>query len=240
MSAMASQITGVLVVYSIVYSCADQRKHQSYASQAFVRGIHRWPVNSPHKGAVTWKMFPLDDAILRCNDMYFKVYKHERLLLTQCGLMPANGNLSLGINATKTNVCDILFAITISPYNNRSFKRVACKISPRRSRMCDWNSRHQFVWSHMIWGTMLLGPGRHAILLQSWFVQYQCRVPPFTSGHATLQCKMEWNGKLFHHHIVPIVVFFTMWWKGATPLSVSCSSHFWKFTESFSLYINMT
>ena len=41
MSAMASQITSLTVVYSIVYSGADQRKHQSSASLAFVRGIHR-------------------------------------------------------------------------------------------------------------------------------------------------------------------------------------------------------
>ena len=42
----------------------DQRKHRSSASLAFVRGIHRWPVNSPHKGPVTWKMFPFDDFIM--------------------------------------------------------------------------------------------------------------------------------------------------------------------------------
>ena len=44
---------------STVYSGADQRKHQSSASLAFVRGIHRWPVNSPHKGPVTRKSFHL-------------------------------------------------------------------------------------------------------------------------------------------------------------------------------------
>ena len=33
---------------------------------AFVRGIHRWPVNSPHKGPVTRKMFPFDDVIMQC------------------------------------------------------------------------------------------------------------------------------------------------------------------------------
>ena len=42
----------------------DQRKHQSSASLAFVRGIHRWPVNSPHKGPVTRKMFPFYDVIM--------------------------------------------------------------------------------------------------------------------------------------------------------------------------------
>ena len=62
MSAMGSQITGVFIVYSTV--CSDQRKHQSTASLAFVRGIHQWPVNCSHKGAVTRKLFPFDDVII--------------------------------------------------------------------------------------------------------------------------------------------------------------------------------
>ena len=41
MTTVASQITSLTIVYSIVYSDADQRKHQSSASLAFVRGIHR-------------------------------------------------------------------------------------------------------------------------------------------------------------------------------------------------------
>ena len=41
MTMVASQITSLTVVYSIVYSGVDQRKHQSSASLAFVRGIHR-------------------------------------------------------------------------------------------------------------------------------------------------------------------------------------------------------
>ena len=64
MGAMASQITSLAIVYSTVYSGADQRKHQSSASLAFVRGIHRWPVNSPHKWPVTRKIFPFDDVIM--------------------------------------------------------------------------------------------------------------------------------------------------------------------------------
>ena len=59
MSAMASPITSLAIVYSTVYSGADQRKHQRSASLAFLRGIHRWPVNSPHKGPVTRKCFHL-------------------------------------------------------------------------------------------------------------------------------------------------------------------------------------
>ena len=63
-SVMASQITSLTIVYLTVYSGTDQRQHQSPASLAFVRGIHRWPVNSPHKGPVTRKMFPFDDVIM--------------------------------------------------------------------------------------------------------------------------------------------------------------------------------
>ena len=62
---LASQITSLMVVYSIVYSGVNQRIHQSSASQAFVREIHRGPVNFPHKWPVTRKMFPFDDVIMK-------------------------------------------------------------------------------------------------------------------------------------------------------------------------------
>ena len=64
MGAMASQITSLNIVCSTVYSGADQRKHQSSASLAFVRGNHWWPVNSPYKWPVTRKMLPFDDVIM--------------------------------------------------------------------------------------------------------------------------------------------------------------------------------
>ena len=84
MGAMVSQIT---IVYSTVYWGAGQRKHQSSASLAFVQGIHRWPVNSPHKGPVTRKCFHLmtsscrglcmdcsDELFMRSREGYFGVY----------------------------------------------------------------------------------------------------------------------------------------------------------------------
>ena len=76
MSAMASQITSLTIVYSTNYSGQDQRKHQSSTSLAFVRWIHRWPVNSPHKGPVTRKIFPFDDVIMGtvCPRIIYTVY----------------------------------------------------------------------------------------------------------------------------------------------------------------------
>ena len=62
MSAMASKITSLTIVYATVYSGADQ--HQSSVSLAFSRGIHRWPVNSLHKRPKMLKKFPFDDVII--------------------------------------------------------------------------------------------------------------------------------------------------------------------------------
>ena len=64
MGAIGSHITSLTIGNSTVYSDADQRKHQNSASLAFVLGIHRWPMNSLHKGPVTRKMFPFDDVLM--------------------------------------------------------------------------------------------------------------------------------------------------------------------------------
>ena len=78
MTMLASQITSLTVVYSIVYSGVNQRKHQSSASLAFVREIHRGPVNFPHKWPVTRKMFPFDDVIM-CKKILMKNWCYEQL-----------------------------------------------------------------------------------------------------------------------------------------------------------------
>ena len=75
MGTIASQITSLTIVYSAFYSGADQRKHQSCTSLAFVRGIHRGPVNSPHKWPVTRNMFPFDDVIMKCPFMTSCIYQ---------------------------------------------------------------------------------------------------------------------------------------------------------------------
>ena len=80
MSMIASQITSLTIFYSTVHSGGDQRKHQSSASLAFVRGIHRGLVNSPHKGPVRRKMFPFDDFIMiRC---YNNAVQYSLILYT--------------------------------------------------------------------------------------------------------------------------------------------------------------
>ena len=95
MDTIASQITSLIIVYSTVYSGADQRKHQSSASLDFVWGIHRRPVNSPHKWPVTQKMFPFDDVIMAClcsrstqngrhfaDDIFKCIFLNENILIS--------------------------------------------------------------------------------------------------------------------------------------------------------------
>ena len=112
MSAMASQITSVSIVYTTVCSGADQRKHQSSALLAFVRGIHRWPVNSPHKGPVTRKMFPFDDVIMLSREPPFQTpVMHYNCMLYTIHVYTWN------IDSTS------LFAVTRRighPYQNRT------------------------------------------------------------------------------------------------------------------------
>ena len=83
---IASQITSLAIVYSTVYSGADQRKQQISASLAFVWGIHRGSVNSLHKWPVTRKMLPFDDVIM--SGGWRK--------LTHCDLLTPYRNINLG------------------------------------------------------------------------------------------------------------------------------------------------
>ena len=91
MGAIASEITSLTIVYSTVYSGADQSKDQSSASLAFVWGIHRGPVNSLHKWPATRKMFPFDDVIM------FSSYKHDNVFRIT-GLLRGEGMQSFGID----------------------------------------------------------------------------------------------------------------------------------------------
>ena len=74
MGAIASQITSLVIVYSTVFLGADQRKHQSSVSLAFVRGIHRGPVNSPRKGPVTRKLLPFGEVIMQCPRVFDETF----------------------------------------------------------------------------------------------------------------------------------------------------------------------
>ena len=117
MSAIASQITGASIVYSIVCSGEDQRKHQTSASLALVLVLYRWPVNTSHKGPVKRKMLPFDDVIMlnekssiskRSEFQWnnFKQYGYGRILSV---------NIQQSVNHGPT-YHDIVFSVSMSIY----------------------------------------------------------------------------------------------------------------------------
>ena len=82
MGVIASQITSLMIVYWTDYSDADQRKYQSFASLAFLRGIHWGPVNSPHNWPATRKMFPFDDVIMMMLFLLYHILPHHPFFST--------------------------------------------------------------------------------------------------------------------------------------------------------------
>ena len=137
MGAMASQVTSLTTVYSTVYSGADQRKQQCSASLAFVRGIHRSPVNSPHKEPVTREMFPFDDVFM------LGICKGWRQVI----ILTKNDLLSTFILFMPQCVTQLLQTISFSSLND-----VTITLST------DYDSRltrahRDFNWSKDTWGT---------------------------------------------------------------------------------------
>ena len=123
MSAMASQITGVSIVWSTLCSATQQRKLQSSASLAFVRGIRRWPVNSPHKGSVTQEMFPFDDVII-----FLPVYS-SRLPRLRFVFLHRHSERS-----TLPEEIGLLLLDLVKPVRERDFMEI-CSVS---HRICTW------------------------------------------------------------------------------------------------------
>ena len=130
MTMIAYRITSLTIVYSTFYSGADQSKHQSSASLAFVWGIHRGPGNSPHKGPVTRKMCSFDDVIMypvnkatfgtdnssppvRCSGMYYLNPFWQRFCWTIRNMFQLNVNQSTTIQTV---------------YSGNEFENVICQI----------------------------------------------------------------------------------------------------------------
>ena len=164
MNAMTSQITSVLIVYSTVCSSAYQRKHQNSASLAFVRGIHRSPVNSPHRVPVTRKMLPFDDVVM-----------YTIIKLSCCKLSSAGNKVhhdrNVAINVFKQIFVVILKLITATMIMNSRW------IIAPAARRIRWKV---FTFRNII----LLAPSRSSlaasmeVLLPHCYIVWQSKANP--------------------------------------------------------------
>ena len=129
--AMASQITSLTIVYPSVYSGTDQRKHQRSASLDFVRGIHRWPVNSPHKGPVARKMFPFDDVIMGAPKITHACIIHW--LMNFCNIWEAHAMICL-----QPLKIDNQYLLHLSDLHDLDFEGVSTSIHVRSTNQSNY------------------------------------------------------------------------------------------------------
>ena len=131
MGEIASQITSLTIVYSTVYSDGDQIKYQSFASLVFVWGIHRGPVNSPHKWPVTRKMFPFDDVIMTWENKVIRDWEHDVSPIGHEAIILSNPELSSKLSKRITIIRNsVMHYIS---YNIGTFLRV-----DKSTRICRW------------------------------------------------------------------------------------------------------
>ena len=115
MTAMASQIASLTMVYSTVYSGADKRNIKVPSYWPFVRGIYRRPVNSPHKGPVTRKMFKFDDVIMRKTSLHVE---HPPMYL-KCRVSAQYCNASLRKMRGIVSAMVLFYSFSIQSYVSR-------------------------------------------------------------------------------------------------------------------------
>ena len=164
MGTIASQITGLTIVYSTVYSDADHRKHQSSASVAFVRS----PVNSPHKLPVTRKMFPFDDVIMVCMMMLWHgntalslalCTSRHWILLTRGSLPSVDIIFGVSLKKVQQTVDLPMMGRAMTPMwrncNACLLYTLLCCIGPRYNKSGDYLTNDhsitiQFQWNYHI------------------------------------------------------------------------------------------
>ena len=135
---MVSQITSLTITSSTVYSGADQRKHQSSVSMAFVQGIHRRLVNSPHTWPVTRKMFPFDDFIMSFPDVT-KVF--DEVSLPQYPRVTSIVNCHTNVDLWLILTCSALIANNhvLLIYVMSWVNRIINIRNPRQHKQTIWN-----------------------------------------------------------------------------------------------------
>ena len=101
MGAVAPQVTRPTTVYPTAHPVADQRKHQSSASLALARGIHRRSMNHPHKWPATRKMFPFDDVIMHSCSCYLEQW--WPILFISGAICPGGGQMARISQTTFSN-----------------------------------------------------------------------------------------------------------------------------------------
>ena len=203
MSALASQITDI----SAVCSGADQRKHQSSASFAFVRGIHGWPVNSPHKGSVTRQIFPFDNVIV--NTVIIQAQKWEQETSRAFGVQPRYNTIIIYNKISSTfATLEWGFALLLRTQSTITQFGSVNGLAPYKPLLkAKSNNGHDTMW--------------HYLATMSWGI-----IPSFTSFCDVLNTVYEISVliiSLTHHHPhPPSAAYMRRWTRSALVQIMAC------------------
>ena len=163
MSAMRLKSPALRLFIQSFIQGADQRKHQSSASLAFVRGIHRWPVNSPHKGPVTRKIWWRHHERLHSgNRTYGKLnLRTNKYTSNDTPQAPLGSQESAMIPSLEILKRNRHLAIFISPLQLTVFRHLQLNFRPKRlfffyGRFCPfmpaiWAERRVQILTYMIY-----------------------------------------------------------------------------------------
>ena len=127
MGGMTSQITSLAIVYSTVYSGADQRKHQSPATLAFVRGIPAQMASNAETASIWWRHHDCGQIIIfTCGLERYTHYQGLQYITTGCSSWWKSYLISDSKECTFSN--HSLVVITHLPNNLFDFTNVAYPI----------------------------------------------------------------------------------------------------------------
>ena len=178
MSAIAPQITSLMVVYSTVYSDADQRKHQSSASLAFVWGINRDRWIPRTKGQLRGKCFHLMTSSWKTPLLLQQIIQTQRKTPLKGQLLihtPSNSTVgSLACSCKRQGKCQTHY---------RTFVRDSIAVTSGSLSKGKWcgNGVHGMSshWQAAVWDINVLSTKSHVICqIKGWHVGK--RSPLFT------------------------------------------------------------
>ena len=185
MGAIASQIASLTIVYSTVNSDADHRKRQSSASLAFVRGIHRGPVNSPHKWPVTREMLPFDDVIM--NFVVILTVWHQSILFHVYAVFVI---IMVAIRASMIHTLSLSIP-SIAMYQVTTAKYWI--------KWRAWNESNAH-YSDVTWASQING----TLTYQYEFELYRCKILVVLTRNleSLIRTSVHWKNILVHCHIM--------------------------------------
>ena len=170
MNTIASQITSLTIVYSTLYSGADQRKHKKFCVTGLCAGDSPGPVNSPHKWPVTRKMFPFHDVIM-CRPNRRNIHIKRIIQFTTSQWQ----NRHVAVKAMKQRLLPPVHTLAIMGYDwNHEYHQTNMHVlnGNKKCRCILWTAKIQVVGHTQVLGD-ILSENSLCSLFENWLIVWK-------------------------------------------------------------------